>query len=121
MRNKASETRIQRIRRHRRIRKKIRGSADSPRLCVFRSNKHIYAQLIDDDKGATLASASSQKLAGAAAQQGKIGRAKEVGKVVGEAAVKAGFKSVRFDRGGYLYHGRVAALAEGAREAGLDF
>ena len=121
MRDRAKETKLKRIGRHRRIRKKIRGSAEMPRLCVFRSSKHIYAQLIDDNSGATLASASSLKDLNASPEEGKVGKAKEVGRAVGSAALKAGIKSVCFDRGGYLYHGRVAALAEGAREAGLEF
>jgi len=99
------------------IRKKINGSADRPRLSVFRSNKEIYAQLIDDIAGHTLASASSKKGAGTNSQE----KAKAVGKALAEAAKSKGIETVVFDRGGYLFHGRVKALAEGAREGGLQF
>ena len=104
--------------RHRRVRKNVRGVADRPRLAVFRSSNHIYAQVIDDDQGHTLASAGSLEL--------KLDDAKtEVAKAVGEALAKkalaAGVTKVVFDRGGYKYHGRVKALAEAARDAGLNF
>ena len=102
-----------------RIRRKISGTADCPRLSVFRSNKEIYAQLIDDVQGQTLLSASSKEDGGAKGT--KTERAKQVGKNVAEKAKAAGVKKVVFDRGGYLYHGRVKALAEGAREGGLQF
>jgi large subunit ribosomal protein L18 len=105
-----------RQKRHTRVRGKISGTAETPRLNVFRSNTNIYAQVIDDVAGVTLASASSMKLAGTKTEQ-----AKEVGKLVAEAAKAKGVEAVVFDRGGYLFHGRVAALAEGAREAGLKF
>ena len=121
MYDRSKDKRNKRISRHKRIRKKIRGSTESPRLCVFRSNRHIYAQVIDDDRGVTLAASSSLKGGRAPKEGAKIAVAREVGKSVAEAAVKAGVKSVRFDRGGYLYRGRIAALAKGAREAGLDF
>ncbi|MCB9194640.1 MAG: 50S ribosomal protein L18 [Flavobacteriales bacterium] len=107
-----------RIRIKRRVRKVVSGTSERPRLSVFRSNKQIYAQVIDDTKGVTLASASSLNEKGA---QGvaKIEQAKIIGKAVAEAAKKAGIEACVFDRNGYLYHGRVKALAEAAREAGL--
>ena len=101
-----------------RIRKKISGTASYPRLSVFRSNKQIYCQLIDDIDGRTLASASSKEVNGGAA---KVDIALEVGKLIGSKAVSKDIKKVVFDRGGYLYHGRVKSLAEGARQAGLEF
>jgi len=103
--------------RHRRMRFYIKGTAERPRLNVFRSNKQIYAQVIDDTNSVTLASASSLELENGANIEG----AKTVGKLVAEKAVKQGIKKVVFDRGGYLYHGRVKALADAAREAGLEF
>jgi large subunit ribosomal protein L18 len=109
---------VQRTRRRRRIRKKISGSAERPRLSVYRSSKHIYAQLVDDVRGHTLAQASSRELKGKAK---KSEAAKEVGKLIAGRAGEAGIETVSFDRGGYLYHGRVKALAEGAREGGLKF
>ena len=104
-----------------RIRKIVHGDAQSPRLSVFRSNKGIYVQLIDDLSGKTLVAASSADKGIADAKGNKIEQAKLVGKAIGEKAVKAGIASVRFDRNGYLYHGRIKSLAEGAREAGLKF
>ena len=98
------------------IRKKISGTADIPRLAIFRSNKQIYAQIIDDVNGNTLASASSM-----ANEGNKLDQAKEVGKTIAGNAKKVGVEKVIFDRGGFLYHGRVKALAESAREAGLKF
>jgi large subunit ribosomal protein L18 len=112
-------TRQARERRHRRIRGKVRGTADRPRLAVFRSNKGIFAQLIDDESGKTLAGASWLGLG--KFKGNKVEQAAEVGKAVAAAAKKAGIDEVVFDRGGYLYHGRVKALAEGAREGGLKF
>ena len=104
---------------HGRIRKKIQGTAERPRLNIYRSNRFIYAQLIDDTAGTTLASASSFE--GAVANDGnKSDQAKEVGKLIAERAKAAGIDRVLFDRGGYLYHGRVKSLAEGAREGGLN-
>jgi large subunit ribosomal protein L18 len=117
---KKIDTKAARIRRHARVRKNISGTAQRPRLNVFRSAKHIYAQIIDDTKGITLVSASSMDK-GFDANGGNIEGAKAVGKAVAEKAVAAGIKAVVFDRGGYVYHGRVAALAEGAREGGLEF
>ena len=108
-----------RERRHRRIRGKVSGTAERPRLAVFRSNAGISAQLIDDLAGKTLASASWQGLA--KFKGNKTDQAKEVGKLLATNAKAAGVESVVFDRGGYLYHGRVKALAEGAREGGLKF
>jgi large subunit ribosomal protein L18 len=140
-----------RWRRHKRVRNRVIGTPERPRLAVFRSNAQIYAQLIDDTAGVTLVSVNSLKIDGpvapaaakseakaegkkskksdkgegaeakAAAANRKIELAREVGRQVAQAAQAKGFKKVAFDRGGYLYHGRVAALAEGAREAGLDF
>jgi large subunit ribosomal protein L18 len=104
---------------HFRIRQKISGTAVRPRLNVYRSLNHIYAQVIDDATGTTLASAST--LAGKINAGGNIAAAKEVGKLVAEQAIEKGVKKVVFDRGGYLYHGRIKALADAAREAGLDF
>ncbi len=107
-----------RDRRHRRVRKKIRGTPERPRLAVFRSNKHIYAQVIDDVHGRTLASASTVEQSFAGPTAG-VDAAKQVGAAVGERAKQAGIEAVVLDRGGYRYHGRVAAVADGAREAGL--
>jgi large subunit ribosomal protein L18 len=108
-----------RTRRHRRSRSRIRGTAERPRLAVFRSNTGIYAQIVDDDRGHTLVAASTADDV-VADGEGKIGVAKGVGKLVGERALEAGVTRVVFDRGGNRYHGRVAALAVGAREAGLQ-
>ena len=108
-----------RLRRHRRVRGKVEGSAAKPRLAVYRSNKGIYAQVIDDLTGTTLVSASTL---GLKSQSGtKSEKAAEVGKLVAQRAKDAGIATVVFDRGGYLYHGRVKALADGAREGGLEF
>ena len=109
-----------RMKRHYRVRKNISGTAERPRLNVFRSLNHIYAQVIDDVKGVTLVSASSMDK-GFEGNGSNCEGAKAVGKAVAEKALAAGIKEVVFDRGGYLYHGRVAALAEGAREGGLEF
>lgn len=102
------------------IRKRITGSPERPRLSVFRSNKGIYAQIIDDNDGKTLVAASSLEKA-FSAKGAKIEQSKEVGKMVAEKAIAAGIKEVVFDRNGYLYHGRIESLAEGAREGGLIF
>ena len=112
-----------RVIRHARVRKKISGTPEMPRLCVYRSNKYIYAQIIDDTKGITLVSASSldAALKGQLDEVSKSDEAKLVGKLVAERAKQAGVNKVVFDRGGYVYTGRVAALAAGAREAGLEF
>ena len=105
---------------HSRVRKKIQGTAEKPRLNIFRSNRFIYAQVIDDVSGTTLASASSFEAA-VANEGNKSEQAKEVGKLIAERAKAAGVDGVLFDRGGYLYHGRVKSLADGAREGGLNF
>ena len=104
-----------------RIRKRIEGNAESPRLSVFRSNKEIYVQVIDDISGKTLATASSLDKELNKAKGNKTEKAGKVGALIGQRAKKAGIEKVVFDRGGYLYHGRVKALAEAAREAGLKF
>ena len=109
-----------RIRRHRRVRKKVHGTAARPRLAVHRSNKHISAQVIDDDAGVTLAAASTTEAAERASGGGTVEAAARVGKLVAERAKAAGVTAVVFDRGGFAYHGRVAAVAEAAREAGLE-
>jgi large subunit ribosomal protein L18 len=113
-------TREARLRRHRRVRGKVRGTAERPRLFVFRSNRGIFAQLVDDDAGRTLAAASWKELP-ASFKGDKTEQATEVGKRLASAAKKAGIEVVVFDRGGYLYHGRVKALADSAREGGLSF
>ena len=112
-----------RVIRHARVRKKISGTPDRPRLCVYRSNMHIYAQIIDDVAGNTLVAASTveKEIASQLQELDKKGAAKLVGKIVAERAVKAGINEVVFDRGGYIYTGRVAELAAGAREGGLNF
>ncbi len=111
-----------RKRRHLRVRKKVRGTAARPRLAVFRSNRHIYAQVIDDVAGRTLASASTMEPSvRGAGSTGTVAAAKAVGERVGERAKEAGVATVVFDRGGFKYHGRVAAVADGARGAGLEF
>jgi large subunit ribosomal protein L18 len=125
----AKTRRRARVRRHVRVRRKIAGTAERPRLAVYRSNRHIYAQLVDDDAARTLIAASDRDVraggAGKADEAGKAGRgktapAKAVGEVLAERAKAAGIDRVVFDRGGRLFHGRVAALAEGAREKGLQ-
>ncbi len=108
-----------RLRIHKRIRARVSGSEERPRLAVFRSVKHIYAQVIDDTKGHTIAAASSAEKN--AKNGGNIAGAKSVGRTVAERAKDKGIKRVVFDRGGYLYHGRIKALADAAREAGLEF
>ena len=120
MSDSAKQKREARIRRHRRVRKKVRGTAERPRLAVHRSNKHISAQVIDDRSGRTLAAASTTE---AALREGAatVDTAKAVGQKLAERAKAAGVDKVVFDRGGFIYHGRVAALADGAREGGLEF
>ena len=118
---KKSSKNIVRVRIHKRIRKVIKGTPVQPRLAIFRSVKHIYAQVIDDTAGKTLAAASSNEKSGTIAVGGNIAGAKAVGKLVAERAKEKGVKKVVYDRGGYLYHGRVKALADAAREAGLEF
>jgi large subunit ribosomal protein L18 len=121
----AKTRRRARVRRHARVRAKIAGTAERPRLAVYRSNRHIYAQLVDDDAARTLVSASDREIEADADGQGKgqgkgkTAPAKAVGELLAERAKSAGIERVVFDRGGRLFHGRVAALAEGAREKGL--
>lgn len=110
-----------RLKIHYRIRKRVSGTASKPRLSVFRSNKDIYAQLIDDEKGVTLASASSRKKDMAGEKANKVDLSKKVGTAIAKKSEELGIKEVVFDRSGYLYHGRVKALADGAREGGLKF
>ena len=109
-----------RAKRHRRVRKKVSGSSERPRLAVFRSNRHIYAQVIDDTTGRTLAAASTAEGPLRDSATGTVDAAKKVGELVGERAKSAGIDRVVFDRGGFRYHGRVAALCDGARAAGLE-
>jgi large subunit ribosomal protein L18 len=108
-------------RRHRRVRRKVQGTTARPRLAVFRSNKHIVAQVIDDATGRTLAAASTTEKDLRSGATGNKSAAATVGKLVGERAKAAGVTQVVFDRGGFLYHGRIAAVADAAREAGLEF
>ena len=110
-----------RLRRHRRVRKHVTGTTERPRLAVFRSNKHISAQVIDDVGGRTVAAASSVEKDLRGTVGGNRDAAKKVGQLLGERAKAAGVSKVVFDRGGFLYHGRVASLADAAREAGLEF
>lgn len=120
----AKETRAQgRIRRHQRVRRKVHGTAERPRLNVFRSLQHIYAQVINDDDGRTIAAASSldPSLSESLAGLSKTDKAKEIGKVIAQRAKEHGVEQVVFDRGGYQYHGRVKALADASRESGLNF
>ncbi len=108
-----------RARRKRRVRKKVSGSTERPRLTIYRSNRHMYAQIVDDVSGVTVAAAST--LDEGAGGDDKKAKAKEVGRLVAERAKEKGIEAVVFDRNGYIYHGRVAAVADGAREAGLNF
>ena len=117
--NKRDRNEVRKIR-HERVRKKISGTADRPRLCVYRSNAHIYAQIIDDVAGVTLVSASTLEKDFEGIGSNKAA-ARVVGKTIAERATAKGITEVVFDRGGYLYHGRVSELAEGAREGGLKF
>ena len=117
---KKTDRKMERTRRHIRVRAKISGTAERPRLCVYRSNSNIYAQIIDDVKGVTLVQASTLDKE-VKTKQANIEAATEVGKLIAARAIKAGIKTVVFDRGGYIYHGKVKALAEAAREAGLEF
>jgi large subunit ribosomal protein L18 len=112
----AKTKRRARLRRHARLRRTIGGSSDRPRLAVYRSNRHIYAQLIDDVSAATIAAASDAEVGG----DSPIAKAKAVGELIADRAKDAGIRAVVFDRGGRLYHGRVAAVADGAREGGLQ-
>ena len=122
MSDAAKHKRDARIRRHARVRKHIRGTAERPRLAVFRSNKHISAQVIDDIAGRTLAAASTvEPTVRTAGGTGNVDAARRVGELVAQRAKDAGVTSVVFDRGGFLYQGRVAAVADAARDAGLEF
>jgi len=120
---KKEDRNLKRIKRHLRIRKKVKGTPQKPRLAVFRSEKHIYAQIIDDTKGHTLVSASTldKELRQKLSKTYNIEAAKEVGKLIAQRALSLGIKTVVFDRGGFKYHGRIKALADAAREAGLKF
>ncbi len=125
MKGRSKIRQLARERRHRSVRQHVKGAADRPRLSVFRSIKHTYAQLIDDERGTTIVSASTlsedvQKELGNG-NHNKTDASKAVGKVLARLAQEKGIKKVRFDRGGYLYHGRVQALADAAREGGLEF
>lgn len=117
---KTQNSNEQRLKRHRRVRSKISGTAERPRLNVFRSNKHIYAQIIDDVKGVTLVAASTMDKAFEGIGSNKEA-ARKVGQTIGKLALEKNITEVVFDRGGYLYHGRVQELADGARESGLKF
>src|SRR5215468_10573260 len=118
-----TDSNVVRLRIHQRIRKNLSGTDARPRLCVFRSNKHIYAQIVDDAKGTTLTAASTldADTKSKAKNGGNVAAAKAVGTMVAKRALEKGIQSVLFDRGGYIYHGRVKALADAAREAGLKF
>lgn len=118
--NKKSKNDI-RVRIHTRIRRKVKGDAERPRLAVYRSLNHIYAQVIDDRQGRTLASASTAEKSAPTKTGGNVAAAKAVGELVAKRALDKGVKQVVFDRGGYLYHGRIKALADAARAAGLEF
>ena len=120
MSDSPKQKREARIRRHRRVRKRVRGTAERPRLAVFRSNKHITAQIIDDRAGHTLAAASTTEGA-ITGNGGNVDAATKVGELVAARAAEAGITTVVFDRGGNLYHGRIAALADAARKGGLEF
>jgi large subunit ribosomal protein L18 len=116
--NSNAQKRIKRAIRHKRVRSRVTGALDRPRLSVFKANRHIYAQLIDDGAGKTLAAASSLEIK---SKGKKTDIAKEVGKLIASKALVKKIKAVKFDRGGFAYHGRIKALAEGAREGGLEF
>ncbi len=119
----AKGTREGRERRHVRIRKKVLGTPERPRLSVYRSLNHVYAQLIDDSQGKTIVAASTldKEFGSQQGHKGNVSTAKKVGELIAARALQKGLKKVVFDRGGYMYHGRVKALADGAREAGLEF
>ncbi|MGC4378198.1 50S ribosomal protein L18 [Fictibacillus sp. Mic-4] len=112
---------VARKKRHARVRRSVVGTAERPRLNVFRSSKHIYAQIIDDQNGVTIASASTLDKTLDVPNGGNVEAAKQIGEAIAKRAAEKGIKAVIFDRGGYLYHGRVKALADAAREAGLEF
>ncbi len=117
---KKTDRKLERTRRHIRVRRKISGTADCPRLCVYRSNSNIYAQIIDDEAGVTLVSASTLDKEVKEKHANKVA-AKEVGSLIAKRAIEKNIKDVVYDRGGYIYHGIVKELAEAAREAGLNF
>ena len=121
--DKAKQKRLARQRRHTRVRKRVQGTSERPRLCVFRSLKHIYVQVIDDTQSHTIASASTldAEVLAKMESKDKVAQAAVVGEVLAQRAQEAGIKTVVFDRGGYKYHGRVKSLADAAREAGLEF
>ncbi|MAE71559.1 MAG: 50S ribosomal protein L18 [Gemmatimonadetes bacterium] len=120
IRKRTAQRATARRRRHRSVRRRLQGTPGRPRLVVYRSLKHIYAQVVDDERGHTLAAASSnEKTIGAGEDRGAI--SKQVGELVAERAIEVGVKAICFDRNGYLYHGRVRALADAAREKGLEF
>ncbi|MGI9643424.1 MAG: 50S ribosomal protein L18 [Acidimicrobiia bacterium] len=121
MSNTSAQRRQARIRRHNRVRKTVRGTAERPRLAVHRSNRHISVQVIDDQAGVTLVNASTLEEGLRSGSTNNTEAATGVGKLIGERALAEGIDTVVFDRGGYLYHGRVAAVADAAREAGLKF
>ena len=121
MANISKTRRESRLRRHRRVRKKVHGTAARPRLAVHRTNKHFSMQLIDDDRGHTVASASSVETGMRSTSGATVDAATKVGELIAQRAKAAGVTAVVFDRGGYLYHGRVAAAAKAARDAGLEF
>jgi large subunit ribosomal protein L18 len=121
MANISKTRRDSRLRRHRRVRKKVHGTAARPRLAVHRTNKHFSMQLIDDDRGHTVAAASSVEVDMRSTSGATVDAATKVGELIAQRAKAAGVSTVVFDRGGYLYHGRVAAAAKAAREAGLEF
>jgi len=118
---KKADSKAQRQKRHKRLRRKVMGTTQRPRLAVFRSLKHIYAQIIDDTKGNTLVAASSLESEVASGYTGNVDTAKAVGSLIAKKALAQGIKEVVFDRGGYIYHGRIEALASAAREGGLEF
>ncbi|MGY6502753.1 MAG: 50S ribosomal protein L18 [Acidimicrobiales bacterium] len=121
MSDSAKQKREARIRRHRRVRKKVLGTAERPRLAVYRSNRHITAQVIDDRAGRTIASASTLEADLRSGATSNVEAATQIGTLVAERAKAAGVEQVVFDRGGFMYHGRIAALADAARDAGLEF
>jgi large subunit ribosomal protein L18 len=121
MSSNAQHKRESRQRRHRRVRKKVHGTAERPRLAIFRSNRHLTAQVIDDLAGHTLAAASTVEADLRTGATGNVEAARTIGRLIAERAKEAGITTVVFDRGGFQYHGRVAAAADAAREAGLDF
>ncbi len=120
IRKRTAQRATARLRRHRSVRRRLQGTAGRPRLVVYRSLKHIYAQVVDDERGHTLAAASSNEDK-VGSGEGRVATSKQVGALVAERAIEAGVKAICFDRNGYLYHGRVRALADAARESGLEF